>query len=523
MQFIGIHIGHDCNLTYTDNLSVRYVKLERNFQVKHYLNQILSDNIEVYDYLTDFLKDCEKILKIKISSVDAICYNINTAFYSPEHEVLLKEPCVQIDNNKSQFWNQFNCPVYNINHHYAHALSCWPLVNIKDSKYHFVLDGEGDNRVNCTVFRDNKILNFITAEESIGLSGQLAFLGMEYGIKGHFLDIAGKLMALQAMHTLSDNDVGEILHQYQSLDYRDLDKFVKEVNLKLTASAEGFAKFQEQKLNLAHMLHVFGKQKLPDFFASFLENKNSIFTYSGGTAQNTIVNTALKSHFKNIVIPPHCPDDGISLGCVEFLREKYNQPFFKTDNFPFWQSDQAPLTVPSDRTIDKAAEMLAKGKIIGWYQGNGEIGPRALGNRSILMDPSLKNGKNIINKRVKRRESYRPFGASILKEYTDKIFDCNFESPYMLYLSQCLDKDRFNSIVHLDNTCRIQTVNQEVQFEPFYNLIDKFRQKTGIPLLLNTSLNVDGKPIAAYTSGAVEVYNTTDIDALVVGDDVLVK
>jgi carbamoyltransferase len=224
-----------------------------------------------------------------------------------------------------------------------------------------------------------------------------------------------------------------------------------------------------------------------------------------------------------MIIPPHCPDDGISLGCVEFLRQKYQQPHFDRSGFPFWQSDEAPQTIPSKQIIDKTAELLAQGKIVGWYQGHGEIGPRALGNRSILMDPSIKGGKDIINNKVKHREEYRPFGASVLLKSTNDIFECEYDSPFMLYNYKCRDEKRFNSIVHVDGTCRIQTVAPTKEFEVYYELITKFQDKTGIPMLLNTSLNVNGKPIAGTIDDAKSLYDTTELDVLVVGNDLIIK
>jgi len=244
---------------------------------------------------------------------------------------------------------------------------------------------------------------------------------------------------------------------------------------------------------------------------------------SGGTAQNTVVNTKLKERFPNLIIPPHCPDDGLSLGCIELLRQLNDQPLFDRSNFPYWQSDIAPDELPSQETIDKTAEYLAQGKIVGWYQGHGEIGPRALGNRSILMDPSIKLGKDVINAKVKRREAYRPFGASVLLEDTSELFDCDYDSPYMLYVVKCKKQEEFPAIIHVDNTCRIQTVNQDPQNEVYHNLISTFKKRTGIPMLLNTSLNIDGKPIAGDPSDAHKLFEISDLDVVVVGNTIRLK
>ena len=172
----------------------------------------------------------------------------------------------------------------------------------------------------------------------------------------------------------------------------------------------------------------------------------------------------------------------------------YEEPRLGRRGYPFWQSDVAPERRPSELTIKKTAEMLADGKIVGWYQGHIEVGPRALGNRSILMDPSVKGGKDIINDKVKHREMFRPFGASILSDELKNYFDWEYESPYMLYVMDVKDKFSFGSITHFDGTCRPQTV--EPEHEDYYQLISEFESLTGIPMVLNTSLNNGGAPIA---------------------------
>ena len=205
-----------------------------------------------------------------------------------------------------------------------------------------------------------------------------------------------------------------------------------------------------------------------------------------------------------------------SLGAMEHLRIKNSLPPFKVDNFPYIQSDEL-TDDPNDDTIRQTAKLLAEGKIVAYYQGNGEIGPRALGNRSILMDPRIPNGKDIINK-VKNREYYRPFGASILSEYAKEYFDLDFENPYMLYVG-VTQKDNLQSITHVDGTCRAQTVTSG----HFRKLLEYFYELTGCPVLLNTSLNVSGKPIAGHILDAIQEFETKDIDVLVVGNKIDIK
>jgi len=187
------------------------------------------------------------------------------------------------------------------------------------------------------------------------------------------------------------------------------------------------------------------------------------------------------------------------------------------DNFPFCQSDEAP-ELPSKKTLTTIAKELANGKIVAMYQGNGEVGPRALGNRSILMDPTVWNGKDIINERVKKRENYRPFGAAVMLEHVGDYFDWDRETPYMLHAVPVRDKS-IESVTHVDGTCRIQTVKDGMM----YDLLDEFYKITNVPVLLNTSLNLAGKPIAGTISEAKKLFNDVDIDILCYGNTILYK
>jgi len=264
--------------------------------------------------------------------------------------------------------------------------------------------------------------------------------------------------------------------------------------------------------------------KVSDILINFFEeitNKNydAKISYSGGVAQNVIWNTALKNKFKNIIIPPHCNDEGLSLGALEYLRVKNNLPKFKINNFPYIQSDESPIDNPNEETILETVKHLKNKKIVAWYQRNGEIGPRALGNRSLLLNPLIKDGKNIINT-IKKRETYRPFGASILKEHVKEYFDTDIYNPHMLYVGKTMKKD-LKSITHVDGTCRFQSVDKSNNI--YYSLIKEFYKSTGCPLLLNTSFNVNGKPIMSKIKDAEEYFNNSNIDILVIGNKIYKK
>lgn len=164
----------------------------------------------------------------------------------------------------------------------------------------------------------------------------------------------------------------------------------------------------------------------------------------------------------------------------------------------------------------RIAMMLRRREVVGLYQGESEGGPRALGNRSILYDPSDENGKEIVNK-IKKREWYRPFGASILKEDVDTFFDMKGleESPYMLYAVNVKEgmAKHIPCVVHVDNTCRIQTVTKE-QNKHLYMILKEFKKLTGLPLLLNTSLNIAGYPLIEKKADAIDMLEKTNLNGI---------
>jgi carbamoyltransferase len=182
-------------------------------------------------------------------------------------------------------------------------------------------------------------------------------------------------------------------------------------------------------------------------------------------------------------------------------------------------------TLPPGRCVPEfAAELLAAGKIVGWVQGRAEFGPRALGNRSILADPRHPEMKDRINARVKFREEYRPFAPSILHEYGAIYFENYQESPYMERTLRFRPDVRQTvpAVVHEDGTGRLQTVRPDWN-RPFYDLLVAFHSLTGVPIVLNTSFNIMGKPIIHSVEDAIAVFYTTGMDALVIEDVVLQK
>jgi carbamoyltransferase len=175
------------------------------------------------------------------------------------------------------------------------------------------------------------------------------------------------------------------------------------------------------------------------------------------------------------------------------------------------------------KLIDFMASELANGKIVGVARGRLEFGPRALGNRSILADPRKAEMKAKLNSRVKHRESFRPFAASVLSEHQDNWFEHSFHAPTMeaVFPVKEIMREKIAGVVHVDGSCRIQSVRKAHQ--PFYwSLIEAFRSKTGVPMLINTSFN-DSEPIVLSIEDAIRCFMTTDMDYLLLEDRLFSK
>jgi carbamoyltransferase len=176
-----------------------------------------------------------------------------------------------------------------------------------------------------------------------------------------------------------------------------------------------------------------------------------------------------------------------------------------------------------DETVKVAANHIADGAVLGWYQGRSEWGPRALGNRSILANPAISNMRDTINHKIKKRESFRPFAPSVLREEVGRYFEQDIESPFMMHVVRFKPEWRkvFPAVTHVDGTGRLQSV--DVQNNPlYYKLISAVRDLTGYGIVLNTSFN-ENEPVVDTPEQAIDCFDRTDMDVLVVGNFILVK
>lgn len=261
---------------------------------------------------------------------------------------------------------------------------------------------------------------------------------------------------------------------------------------------------------------------------------------AGGVAQNSVANGKLTRNtgFKKVYIPSAGHDAGISMGAALYV---YNQIKKRLRSEPIWSAytgsrfsnEEIEQYLQSrnisykryadDELYEKVADQLINAGVVGWFNGRAEFGPRALGARSILADPRRTDAKDLLNAKIKRRESFRPFAPSILKEYVSEYFEVTDEVPFMEKVFPIKKEKQalIPAVTHADGTGRLQTVDKVIT-PRYYQLIETFGKKTGVPILLNTSFN-ENEPIVNSPHDALECYLRTNMDMLVLENCVITR
>lgn len=318
-----------------------------------------------------------------------------------------------------------------------------------------------------------------------------------------------------------------------------VDKIFKTIHADINTAEDSF----QRRADLAHT----GQQLFTEYMLSLINNIQSVSTsnnlvFAGGCALNSSFNgkVVANTRFENLYVPSAPGDDGTSLGAAYLAFKKDNpgknppkallSPYLgseitdkEIEGFINFSGYEKVRRCPGAVHLE-AAKLLAQGKLIGWAQGRAEFGPRSLGNRAILADPRTEQMKETINARVKFREEFRPFAPSILAEYGEAYFENYQQSPYMERTLRFREevKSTVPAVVHVDGTGRLQTVRKEWN-EKYHQLISAFHELTGVPVILNTSFNVMGKPIIHSFNDALTVFFNSGLDALVVNDYVIYK
>ena len=462
-------------------------------------------------------------------------------------------------------------------HHLSHAASAF-FSSPYEEAIILTLDGVGEwATTTISLGKNNKIniLKEINFPHSLGLlySAFTYFLGFKVN-SGEY-----KVMGLAPYGEPKFKDIilDKLIDVKEDGSFRlNMDYFNYATGLTMTNNK--FAKLfnmerreAENKLSQIHMDMAASIQaaieeivlKITRFLSKEFKLQN--LCMAGGVALNCVVNGKILKEglFKNIWVQPAAGDAGGALGAAQAfyyqeldkkretlktdsMKGSYLGPWF-TDNQVEDELDSCGANykkLTSDEIVKEAAKALSEEKVIGWFQGRMEFGPRSLGNRSIIADPRSEKMQKNLNLKVKYRESFRPFAPAVLFEKVSEWFDINSESPYMLLVAdvkkskqlQMTDKqnnlfgiDKLNvkrssipSVTHVDYSARIQTVHKETNLI-FYRLIEEFEKITKHPILVNTSFNVRGEPIVCSVIDAFYCFMGTDLDILVCNNFILYK
>lgn len=365
-------------------------------------------------------------------------------------------------------------PKYYFKHHYSHAAAGY-FTSKFDNAAIVVLDAIGEyNTSTVWVAEGNKIK--LKYKQNYPVSFGLFYSAFTklIGLMPNQEEYIMMGMAAYGDWKKYYKEVDEYFSRYDSQSY-NFHKGITDWNISI---------LEQDKFDIAASVQMVYEQRLIDFMhmVKTLTNKNNL-VFMGGCALNSKANTFLWKMFKDVWIMPNPGDAGSSLGAAAALYGKHLN----------WKTPYLGYDLGGSYPVNKIITALIKDKIAAVATGRAEFGPRALGNRSILADPRDPNIKDKVNA-IKQREMFRPFAPVVLEEYADKWFDMNYVSPYMQYTPKCLKPEIIPSVVHEDGTSRVQTVNKE-QHAGLYSVLSEWYALTGVPVLLNTSLNIKGQPI----------------------------
>jgi len=570
MKVLGIHIGHDSGSSLIiDGQIVADVSEERLVRIKHYAGLPVNS-----------IHFCLTAGKISFDELDFIA--ISSEINDPKLKTLLNlsdERFNQIITNnlprisfgtrvkniiKNRITYQETPPLYmgfynlapktkvvKVDHHLSHASSAYYTSGFKDCLI-ITCDGVGEE-TSVAIWKG--IHGKIREIKKYGTSGSFGwFYSLATEALGWWVgDGEGKTMGLAPYgdrKAVLDKKV--LVHYLPSYQNGEITKGVDFGNVKYFKEFDAFhwhfpdaAKVKEvvQRYgaeNVAAETQDLLEKSMVDFVKYWVKKEavNNLAT-SGGVFLNVKLNQKIieDNIVENYSVFPNAGDAGLSLGAALYTSKAFSKEDIaqKIDHIywgPSYSNDEIESILrernlhyrKSDNISKEAARALADQKIIGWFQGKMESGPRALGGRSILFDPGKPENKDIINMRVKFREPFRPFCPSIMEEYAHEYLSTSYKDRYMITACNVKSEKRntIPAVTHVDGTCRPQLISRQIN-RRFWELLDNFRQYTGVPVLLNTSFNIKGEPIVCSPRDAIKCFFDTGLDLLCIGDFIVSK
>jgi len=501
--------------------------------------------------------------KIKREQIEMICYyedpklkmqrvvnNIKGQFLSnPFYSISSYFNIRNTISNLNKELKKYSDNVFYSTHHESHQHYSFFTSNF-DNAICLSIDGVGEKDTMSLGLGDRVGIDYISMAQyphSVGLyySAMTAFLGFKpnegeykvmglasYGNPNVYIDKVRELINYKNSKLTCNMDVftwntsnktmfNENLIELLELDPRSPDGGIEPYHMDLAAAVQ--KRYEEILFEVIKSISLI--------------NDNGNLCLSGGCAYNGTANGKIvkNSHFNNLWIPSAPSDAGSSIGaCIHYLvnnkklKDRVNKsPFLGPYFFP--ESTLKTYTnlnyfkfSNDENLIRNIAKSIRKGKVIGWYQGSIEFGSRALGNRSILADPTVEGMKDRINKLIKKREMFRPFAPMVIKEKQHQYFNVTDDVPYMnqVVMVKPEFRDKLRAVTHIDGSARIQTVYRHTLI---HRLLLEFEKLSGYPILLNTSFNIKDKTMVLTPKDAIDTFLKTDIDILVMGNFIVYK
>jgi len=365
-------------------------------------------------------------------------------------------------------------PVHYFKHHYSHAAAGYYTSAFNDACI-VVLDAIGEfNTSTIWVGEGEKIK--LKYKQNYPVS-----FGLFYSA---FTQLIGLMPNQEEYIMMGMAAYGDWTKYYRKVDAYFPKYDQQKYNFHKGINDWGWIESEQDKFDIAAAVQFVYQQRLNEFMhmAYNLTGKDNL-VFMGGCALNSSANTLLWNIFGDVWIMPNPGDAGSSLGAAAALYGKHIE----------WKDPYLGHDLGGEYPVDKIIDGILKDGIVAVASGRAEYGPRALGNRSILADPRDPTIKDKVNL-IKQRELFRPFAPVVMADHASKWFDMDFESPYMQYTVKCLQPEKIPSVVHQDGTSRVQTVTK-YQHPGLYRVLNNFYLKTGVPILLNTSLNIKGQPL----------------------------
>jgi len=490
MRILSVHNSHNASICEIhDNKIIYFQEAERLDGVKKSRNWLIL------------------LQKYTGSKIDKFIF-VHSSSYPPTGKKYVEEVLLQYDITYQEI-------EYKIDHHFYHACTAFFNSGLEQS-YVFILDGAGcfdhfddetSEIASLYLFKKNKYKKIfkVYCSEEEHTEGKNYFintlsLGHLYLLVKKILNVKeeGSVMALSC---------------YGNNDLNNFKLFTEKFNHFTTIQKElldlQMLYSNKNKAAVSKLVQTKLEEIVINYVKNIIKNKKRNLCVSGGVFQNTVLNSKLLDLVPNLYVDPCADDSGISMGAAlwnlnnkKFIKNKINT-LFLGDN-PNYQN--LNIQRLHNVTYEQIAKLISEKNIVAIYQGKNEIGKRALGNRSFLYDPRDQHAKEKINL-LKNREWFRPTAGTVLHEHAHEWFNLKSkdESEFMSYVFQ-VKKPNVPGITHVDNTCRIQTLRKEQNFH-YYNLIKEFYNITGVPILLNTSFNLAGKPLVNSVQDAINTIN----------------